>query len=391
MAGIPEEILRRTAEVRAAAEGRDVEDVLAEMRGGAPGAAAEVAVEQPPPSAAPSSVGASAKAPLPARSMPKIPESLLRRTAEIRANAQGRDVEEVLTELRKGAPPPPAVAVPEVVSAPLPVPASPEAGPPPAAVVVAAPPAPVPEPAIAAAAVGDGGPDLTTLAEQTGVPAHLLERSFRARAEAEGMAYVAPGSATPSPGAAPAATAGGSATAPAPAAAAVAALPEGVRTQRLLTVVKAGAIQQVKKEPTDKVNTWPHLVAIEFVALMVVTAALFVFSVFVDAPLLEFANFNDQPNPSKAPWYFLGLQELLSYFDPAVAGVVIPGFGLAGLAFVPYIDRNPSVRPSDRKLAIMIFTFFVMAAGILTIFGSFFRGPGFNFVFPWADGIFFDF
>ncbi len=179
---------------------------------------------------------------------------------------------------------------------------------------------------------------------------------------------------------------------PAPAAAlASPVIPEGVRTQRLLTVVKAGAIQQVKKEPTDKVNVWPHLVAIEFVALMVVTAALFVFSVFVDAPLLEFANFNSQPNPSKAPWYFLGLQELLSYFDPQVAGVIIPGFGLVGIAIVPFIDRNPSVRPADRKLAIMIFTFFIIAASILTIFGSFFRGPGFNFVFPWVDGIFFDF
>jgi quinol-cytochrome oxidoreductase complex cytochrome b subunit len=171
----------------------------------------------------------------------------------------------------------------------------------------------------------------------------------------------------------------------------VAAVPEGVRTQRLLTVVKAGAIQQVKSEPTDKVSTWPHLVAMEFVALMVVTAFLLVFSAFVNAPLLEFANFNEQPNPSKAPWYFLGLQELLSYFDPQVAGVIIPGFGLGALALVPFIDRNPSVRPSDRKLAIMIFTFYVMAAGILTIFGSFFRGPGFNFVFPWIDGLFFDF
>ena len=174
-------------------------------------------------------------------------------------------------------------------------------------------------------------------------------------------------------------------------AAAAPAIPEGVRTQRLLTVVKAGAIQQVKTEPHDKVNVWPHLLAIEFVALMVVTAALIVFSIFVDAPLLEFANFNAQPNPSKAPWYFLGLQEMLSYFDPQVAGVIIPGFGLAGLAFIPFIDRNPSVRPSDRKLAIMIFTFFLMGSAILTIYGSFFRGPGFNFTYPWIDGVFFDF
>ncbi len=117
----------------------------------------------------------------------------------------------------------------------------------------------------------------------------------------------------------------------------------------LLTVVKAGAIQQVKSTPTDKVNVWPHLLAIEFVALMVVLAGLIVFSIFVNAPLLEFANFNEQPNPSKAPWYFLGLQELLSYFDPQVAGVLIPGFGLLGLGMIPYVDKNPAVKPSDRK------------------------------------------
>ena len=86
----------------------------------------------------------------------------------------------------------------------------------------------------------------------------------------------------------------------------------------------------------------------------------------------------------------VGLQELLAYFDPMVAGVIIPGFGLAALAFIPYVDRNPSVRPSDRKLAISIYTIFFMAAAVLTIFGSFFRGPGFNFTFPWRDGIFFD-
>jgi len=158
----------------------------------------------------------------------------------------------------------------------------------------------------------------------------------------------------------------------------------------LLTVVKANAIQQVKREPTDKVSVWPHLVAMEFVALLVVTALLVIFSVFQDAPLLELANPNAQPNPSKAPWYFLGLQELLSYFDPQVAGVLIPGLGLAGLAAIPYVDRNRSTRPSDRKFAIMVFTFFVVASAILTMIGSFYRGPGFNFTFPWRDGIFFD-
>jgi hypothetical protein len=375
VAEIPEELLRRSAEARAKAEGRDVEEILAEMKGEAPPTATTPAPAAPaaptPPPPAPATQA------LPPGDMPKIPDSLLRRTAEIRAKAEDRDFEEVLAEIRGG-----------VVATPTP----PAATPKPAAPAPVAAAAPAPEPVPVAAASGDDGPDLATLAEQTGVPAHLLERSFMARAQAEGRAYVAPGSG-PTPAATPAAApaAGGGGAAAAPAVAPVAAIPEGVRTQRLLTVVKAGAIQQVKKEPTDKVNTWPHLLAIEFVALMVVTAGLFVFSVFVDAPLLEFANFNEQPNPSKAPWYFLGLQELLSYFDPQVAGVIIPGFGLAGLAIIPYIDRNPSVRPSDRKLAIMIFTFFVMSSSILTIFGSFFRGPGFNFVFPWVDGIFFDF
>ncbi|MEX2322216.1 MAG: menaquinol-cytochrome c reductase cytochrome b subunit [Acidimicrobiia bacterium] len=225
------------------------------------------------------------------------------------------------------------------------------------------------------------------------IPEHLLRRAAQARAKARGVSVdevLVEFGAAPSEGngesAAPAATVA-TAVSSAPSALAI---PEGVRTQRLLTVVKARAIQQVKKEPTDKVHVWPHLLGMEFVALLVVTALLTVFSVFQDAPLLEFANPNDQPNPSKAPWYFLGLQELLSYFDAQVAGVLIPGLGLAGLASIPYVDRNRSTLPSDRKFAIMVFTFFVMASAILTMIGSFYRGPGLNFSYPWRDGIFFD-
>lgn len=168
-------------------------------------------------------------------------------------------------------------------------------------------------------------------------------------------------------------------------------VPEGVRPQRLLTVVKAKAIQQVKATPTDKVNTWPHLMIAEFSALMVITAVLIVLSVILQAPLLELANFNATPNPSKAPWYFLGLQELLSYYDPQIAGVIIPTItGLLGFMAIPYVDRNPSTKPSDRKFAIMLFTLFLAGSATLTLLGTLFRGPGFNFTYPWADGIWFD-
>ncbi|MBV8235766.1 MAG: menaquinol-cytochrome c reductase cytochrome b subunit, partial [Acidimicrobiia bacterium] len=161
-------------------------------------------------------------------------------------------------------------------------------------------------------------------------------------------------------------------------------------TQRLLTVVKAGSIQDVKAQPTDKVHVWPHLLVGEFVAALAMTAFLLVFSAFVNAPLLATANFNFTPNPSKAPWYFLGLQELLTMFHPMVAGVTIPGIGIFGLILAPFSDRNPSQKPEDRKFAIALFTIFLMFWAVLVIIGSFFRGPGFNFILPWRDGLFFD-
>ncbi|MEA2829036.1 MAG: menaquinol-cytochrome c reductase cytochrome b/c subunit [Actinomycetota bacterium] len=204
------------------------------------------------------------------------------------------------------------------------------------------------------------------------IPAHLLQRS----------AAAAGTTTTP---AAPAAAATAVATAPAP----VAKGPEG-HTQRLLTVVKAGSIQDVKATPTDKVHVWPHLLVGEFVASLAMTAFLLVFSAVVNAPFLAGANFNFTPNPSKAPWYFLGLQELLTMFHPMVAGVTIPGMGIFGLMLVPYSDKNPSNHPEDRKLAISIMTLFLMFWAVLVIIGCFFRGPGFNFTFPWRDGVFFD-
>jgi menaquinol-cytochrome c reductase cytochrome b/c subunit len=162
------------------------------------------------------------------------------------------------------------------------------------------------------------------------------------------------------------------------------------RVQRLLAVVKPEAIQKVERQPMDRVNVWPHLMAAELISLMVVLLFLTIFSIMVNAPLRELANFNQTPNPSKAPWYFLGLQELLRYFHPQVAGVTIPTVIIIGLMAAPFIDRNPSTRPDDRKLAIVLFSFFVLSFSILVVLGMFFRGPGFNFVFPWKGGIFFE-
>ncbi|MBV9410132.1 MAG: menaquinol-cytochrome c reductase cytochrome b subunit [Acidimicrobiia bacterium] len=249
------------------------------------------------------------------------------------------------------------------------------------------------------------------------VPEHLLRRS-RERREALGAAPSGggggegggadasppasdddgekiPASLLTGQAATPAATGGApaAAAAAAPAATAVAAPPlkgpEG-HTQRLLTVVKAGSIQDVKAQPTDKVHVWPHLLVGEFVASLAMTAFLLIFSTFVNAPLLATANFNFTPNPSKAPWYFLGLQELLTMFHPMVAGVTIPGIGIFGLILAPFIDKNPTQKPEDRKFAISLFTVFLMFWAVLVIIGSFFRGPGFNFTLPWKDGLFFD-
>lgn len=160
---------------------------------------------------------------------------------------------------------------------------------------------------------------------------------------------------------------------------------------RLLALVPPEGIQRVEREQGDRVNVWPHLLIEEFVAMLIVTVGLVIFSTFVNAPLRELANPNLTPNPSKAPWYFLGLQELLRYFHPMVAGVLFaPTIVLLALAVVPFVDRNPSTKPGDRKLAMTMFTMLMMFGATLTIIGSFFRGTGYNWVWPWAQGVFFE-
>jgi len=283
--------------------------------------------------------------------MAEVPEHLLRRSAERRK----------------------ALGLPGGEDSDAPAAETPAA---PAEGEAAAPAAAAPAPA---AAESGGGEDVET-ASGTKIPAHLLERAKAARSKAAGGAEA--GEAV-----APAPAAGG--TAVATATLPTAAGPGG-HTQRLLTVVKSGSIQDVKALPQDKVHTWPHLLAVEFVAALLCTAFTLIFSIFVNAPLLTLANPNQTPNPSKAPWYFLGLQELLTMFHPMVAGVTIPGMGIFALILAPYTDRNPSNKPEDRKFAISLFTVFLMFWAVLVMIGSFFRGPGQNFVFPWEAGLFFE-
>jgi menaquinol-cytochrome c reductase cytochrome b/c subunit len=259
---------------------------------------------------------------------------------------------------------------------------------PPSAPAEAAPPAEgaAEAPAAEAPAAAEGAaPEARPTGDaESKIPAHLLARSAARRAAKEGGAAPAPaaGGAAPAPAGGRAAAA---ATAPAPT-----ATGPGGHTQRLLTVVKAGSIQQTRAEAQDKIHVWPHLLVGEFVAMLSLMALVTIFSALVRAPLLEQANFNQTPNPSKAPWYFLGLQELLTIWHPMVAGVTIPGMGLIILMMAPYIDKNPKTHPDDRKFAICLFTLFLMFWAVLVIIGSFFRGPGFNFVYPWKAGTFFD-
>jgi hypothetical protein len=163
-------------------------------------------------------------------------------------------------------------------------------------------------------------------------------------------------------------------------------VPMSARPYRLLALVKQDAVVRVQKEPDDTVMVWPHLLTIEFLAAGVMSIFLLMMGLFINAPLEELANGNVTPAVAKAPWYFLGLQELLAYFHPTVAGVLVPTFIAVGGALLPYIDRENilAIRPSERKTAVMLFTMLLCLGLIVTFVGIFFRGPGYTFVIPYV-------
>ncbi len=142
-----------------------------------------------------------------------------------------------------------------------------------------------------------------------------------------------------------------------------------------------------KPEWPREVHTWPYLMRIEFLAAIIVTFILMIWSITLNAPLEEPANPNLTMNPAKAPWYFLGLQEMLVYFDPWIAGVVMPTLIILGLMVIPYVDANPLGNGyytfRQRRIAILSFCFGFLGLWVLMIvIGTFIRGPGWMWFWP---------
>lgn len=154
------------------------------------------------------------------------------------------------------------------------------------------------------------------------------------------------------------------------------------------------------KQTGEKMDVWPHLVSREFLAALLMTVILFVWSLVMNAPLEAEANLNVTPNPSKAPWYFLGLQELLVYFDPWIAGVVLPTVIIIGLIAIPYLDTNPkgigywaTMRwkrvgplpvwsPTERPFAVSVFMLGIIMWFVLIFIGTYCRGPNWEWYWP---------
>jgi len=153
---------------------------------------------------------------------------------------------------------------------------------------------------------------------------------------------------------------------------------------RLLGVVDRESVTEAARPVDDTVFTWPHLLVRHVVVALGTAALVLGLAVAFSAPLRGIANPNVTPEPAKAPWYFAGLQELLSRFDPLVAGILIPAGAVLIFLLLPYIDRNPDTRARHRKVAILLFTVLLAIAVVLTVIGTFFRGPGWKFVAPWT-------
>lgn len=393
-AAIPEKLLRRSAEARAKASGRSVEEVLAEMTGAQPEASAPVeeavsepapAVEAPAPTAVPTAAAPVAPAPAGGFSVEEVaaslgmPEELLRRSAEAKAKALGVPLEQVLADTygvsAGGAPP----ATEQAPAAAAPQPAAPVVEAP------AAPAAPVAPVAPAAAASAGSVVSLEEAAAKLGMPEKLLRRSAEAKAKALGVpleqvladmlgvsapaAEQAPVAAAPQP-VAPVVEAPAAPVAAAPSEAPATLEPAGVAAEPQVASLPAAA-------GSDEVDPWPALFRIEFFTAIISAVFLVLLALAGPAPLFEPAS--GVVDPSKAPWYLLWMQQLLAWLQPQVAAFFIPLLIIVGLFAVPFIDR--STNREGRRVGLLVFGFFVLALVVLTILGFISRASGFGY--PW--------
>jgi quinol-cytochrome oxidoreductase complex cytochrome b subunit len=156
----------------------------------------------------------------------------------------------------------------------------------------------------------------------------------------------------------------------------------GERT-RVLGVVDRESVTAEDRPVDDTVFTWPHLLVRHVVVALGVSALVLGLGVAFSAPLRGLANPNVTPEPSKAPWYFSGLQELLSHFDPLIAGILVPLGAVLVFVLLPYVDRSPATEARHRKVAVLTFSGVLVVVVVLTVIGTLFRGPGWQWVNPW--------
>ena len=158
------------------------------------------------------------------------------------------------------------------------------------------------------------------------------------------------------------------------------------KTYSLMAIVDGDSFQ-VDKGPEDTVQSWPHLLVRELAVFLLVFAVILGVSLLFNAPLEEPANALHSTNPAKAPWYFVGIQELVSY-SAFLGGIVAPAVIVLSLLFLPYLDRNPKGTgvwfSRDRRVATLVFAVFVVAMVILILIGQFLRGPNWHLHLPWS-------